>query len=92
VYDILIKTAVTFFVFAPAINSAYLLAMPLLRGELISMALENVRAQFWPVTLLDFVCFVPYNLLAFKAIPLPLRAPVQACVACAFSVGLALMA
>lgn len=91
-HDVFIKTAVTFFVWAPVINSAYLLAMPLLRGEHISMALLNLRVQFWPVTLLEFVCFVPYNLFAFKAIPLPLRAAVQSCVAGAFSVGLALMA
>jgi hypothetical protein len=91
-HDVVLKTAVTFLVWAPLINSAYLLAMPLLRGEELSMALANLHVQFWPVTLLEFVCFVPYNLLAFKALALPLRAPVQACVAGAFSVGLALMA
>lgn len=90
--EVLIKTAISFFVWAPVCNSAYLLSMPLLRGEALAPALANVRGQLIAVMGLELSCFMPYNLIAFRVIPLSLRAPIQACVACIFSVGLALMA
>jgi len=90
--DVILKTTLSYCVWAPVCNSAYLLAMPLLRGEPLALALANVRAQFLIVMGLELACFMPYNLFAFRAIPLSLRAPIQSCVACVFSVGLALMA
>ena len=89
--QVLLKVAVSYACWAPVCNSAYLTAMPLLRGESLAAAVDAARRSLGRLMLLEAACFAPYNLFAFRLLPLPLRAPVQSLIALFFSVGLALL-
>ena len=89
--QVLLKVAVSYACWAPVCNSAYLTAMPLLRGESLAAAIDAARRSLGRLMLLEAACFAPYNLFAFRLLPLPLRAPVQSLIALFFSVGLALL-
>ena len=89
--QVLLKVAVSYACWAPVCNSAYLTAMPLLRGESLAAAVDAARRSLGRLRLLEAACSAPYNLFAFRLLPLPLRAPVQSLIALFFSVGLALL-
>ena len=82
------KTATDYVFWAPIANTAYLLGLPLLTGHGAEAALSTWQAGFVSVMLLELSIFMPYNVFAFRMIPLEARPLVQTLLSAAFTIGL----
>jgi len=96
--DIVRKAAVDYCFFAPLANSIYLLFVPMLCAlsepgtfDMTSSLCHSAsmwQANFGSAMQLEAEIFVPFNLVAFRLIPPPLRPQAQACMCCAYTLGL----
>lgn len=87
--DAVFKATADYIVWAPIANTGYLLAIPLLTGQGVDVAMQTMCAGFVSVSLLELAIIAPYNLCAYRFIPLDMRVPAQSTLAAAFTIGLA---
>jgi len=78
--------------FAPCANSAYLFLLPLLTGAGVEAATTSVVAHLPFLMQLEFMLWMPYNLIAFSHLPLHLRPATSALLSALFTVSIATVA
>lgn len=93
--EVITKALFHAFVIASIINSAYLLGVPILTSfyvegsppTLASLSEGWTVESFMTLTKLELCMFVPYNLIAFRAIPVRVRPLTHAMVSATFGVA-----
>ena len=88
-HSVVQKAAMDFTMWAPIANGFYVVAVPVMEGEVpltADSAASLLRERFGPAMAAEFAMFVPYDLLAFSTIPALMRPLTACCVSLCYAV------